>query len=112
MKRHFKVVASTNSGWIPQEDLEEMDVEELWLEYFSRPEDEVAHELKLFFEPSTQNGVGDMVIFDESGQDRFEPVEIDFSDWCDKEYDFAEASSSEEDYKRQFRDYVKKLCKI
>lgn len=85
------------------------DMEDIWSTYLSGPEDEVQKELQIFCEPSTQGGVGGMFIFDESGEERFETVEVDFSEWESNELDIASSSNSPEEYKQKFKAYVESL---
>lgn len=88
------------------------EFEDAWDSYLAGPEGRVVDELKIFCEPSVQGGMGGMFIFDESGEDRFETVEVDFEDWCDNETEMAASSSNAAEYEAKFRKYVKDLCKI
>ena len=85
------------------------DMENIWSTYLSGPEDEVQKELQIFCEPSTQGGVGGMFIFDESGEDRFDTIEVDFFFFFSNELDMAAASNSPEEYKQKFKEYVESL---
>ena len=85
------------------------DMEDIWSTYLCGPEDEVQKELQVFFEPSVQGGVGGMFIFDESEEDRFDPIEVDFSEWESNELDMAAASNSPGEYKQKFKEYIESL---
>lgn len=112
----YYVKASSDKAWNFDEDyfmeMDDYDFEDFWSAYLSLPEDEVNTELQIFPEPSVQGGMGSMYIFDESGEERFSDVSVDFGEWCDKQMVMAMNSKSAEDYKRQYREWVKDLCNI
>lgn len=119
MKKIYKAVpkvikASTETNnWSDPERFDmiydDEDMDDIWITYLSGPEDEVQKELQIFFEPSAQGGVGGMFIFDESGEDRFDTIEVDFSEWESNELDTAASSNSPEEYKQKFKAYVESL---
>ena len=85
---------------------------EMWDLYLGDPERRIEEELQIFPEPSVQAGTGTVFIFDESGDDRFETVKVDFWDWCDKEIELAAESANEEEYKQKFGAWMKELLGI
>ena len=107
MKR-FYVKASVNwpdpSYW---ED-ETLDVEDAWDTYFCDPEEAVNDELNIVMEPAVQGGMGSMFLYDDTGEHE-DTIEIDFDDWCQKEIEMAIDSSSSNEYKTKYRNYLKSL---
>ena len=89
----------------------EDDIEDAWHEYLCDPESEVEAELEIFTEPSVQGSIGDMYIYDESGEDRFDEIQVDYTQWCNKELEMAANSSSAEEYKQKYRRYIKNLIR-
>ena len=65
----------------------------MWQDYLCDPEDKVNQEFQIFPEPSVQ-GSGLMFLIDDSGEDRFEPVTMDFQDWSNEELQMAASSNS------------------
>ena len=116
MKRYVHA----NTGWIDNKDMyydEDFDAtgeefEDFWQEYLGEPEDKVNKELKIFLEPSVRGSLGAMFIFDESGEGRFEPAEIDWYEWCENELEMALKANSEKEYENLYRNYVKEVCGI
>lgn len=112
MKRYIR---SNTNNWPTESYWEEVDLsedEEVWDKYLCDPETEVDDNLQIFQEPSVQGGMGSMFIYDESDEDRFEPIEIDFSDWCNEEITMAIDSKNAQEYKAKYKAYIKKLCGI
>lgn len=111
MKRWIHAATDVNwpskEYWYSIEDDDEYD--EAWGNYLSEPETQVSDELKIFAEPSTQGGRGSMFIMDTSGERRFNPISVDYMDWCDKEAYMAAASNSADEYKQKFKAYIEKL---
>ena len=106
-------------NWVDPEILmdEEFDstgdeMEEFWQNYLSDPEESVYDELGVLTEPSGQGMFATMYIVDNSGQERFEPIEVDWSEWCENEIQMAIDSNNAKEYKQKFRTYIKNLCKI
>lgn len=113
MKRYIR------ASWIDPDiftdedfDMDNFDMEQFWEDYLCYPEDSVNSELQIFLEPSGQASYGSMIIYDESGEDRFEPVEVDLDIWNNEEIEMAMNSSSSEDYADKYRAYIKQLCNI
>lgn len=107
-----RITASTDtSNWPDPEYFETVDedTEEVWDNYLSEPEWDVADELQVSFEPSVQGSVGSMFIYDDSGEDRFEEIEVDYGEWCNTELDLAYQSGSSEEYKQKFKEYIESL---
>ena len=107
--------ASEERNWPAPEDWEyvetDEDMEEMWDKYLCRPEEAVSKELQIFLEPSVQGGMGEMFIYDESGEDRFESFDVDFQDWNEREIQMAVDSKDEVEYKAKFKSYVENLIK-
>lgn len=108
MKRYIR------ASWVDPSvfDNDDFDMEQFWQDYLCDPEDSVNSDLQVFAEPSGQGLLGSMFLFDESGKDRFSPVEVDFDVWNNQEIDMAMNSSSAEDYADKYRAYIKQLCNI
>ena len=99
------------NGWPTSEfwnEKDDFDDEDVW-EYLGGPEGEVADEFQVYIEPSIQGGMGGMFIFDESGENRFSSFSMDYRDWLDIEYELACQSTSREEYKQLFREYIQGL---
>ena len=116
MKRYIHASSDT---WIDPAILKDEDfditgpeMEDVWQKYFAKPEDIVNDELQIFCEPSVRGGDGAMFIFDESGEDRFDEVEVNWYDWCDAEGHMAVESNNAKEYEQKYREYIKKLCGI
>ena len=95
-----------------EEAEDDYEWEDVWDMYLSGPEVRVNDELKIFAEPSVQGHVGSMFLYDDSGEDRFDDVEIDFGEWDQAEFEMAIDSNSAEEYEDKYRAYVKELCGI
>ena len=57
-------------------------------------------------EPSVQGNIGSMFISDESGENRFDVVEVDWADWCQAELNMAASSKSAKQYAKKFEKYI------
>lgn len=116
MKRKFTVHPSTitaaSSMWPSEDDWYDRDDFEfdLWPKYLDEPEEEINNKYNIYPEPDTQGGMGDMVIYDQSGQDR-DQFTVDFDDWESKQMDMAASSSSKEEYKQQYENFIKQLLR-
>lgn len=82
---------------------------EYYDEYLCDAEDEINKKYKIFSEPSIQAGRGSVFIYDESGEDRFEGISVDFQEWCNKELEMAASSNSEREYKQRYENYIRGL---
>lgn len=85
------------------------DDEEIYQSYLAGPEDKIETKLKVFTEPSTQGGVGSMFIYDQSGKNRFGPIEVDYQEWCDAEFEMASSSKSAAEYAKKYEKFIKSL---
>lgn len=122
MKRWIHAATSKemrDPNWIDPEILmdEEFDstsdeMEEFWQNYLSDPEESVYDELDIFTEPSGQGTLATMYLVDNSGKERFEPIRVDWSEWCENEIQMAIDSNNADEYKHRFRNYINHLCKI
>ena len=109
-----------STAWIDKEALyenEEFDImgeefENFWQEYLGGPETAINDKLNIFVEPSVRGESGAVFIFDESGEDRFETVSVDWYDWCDTEFNLALKANSAEEYATLYEKWVRKLCGI
>lgn len=93
-------------------DLRSEAFEDMWNQWLASAESEVDKQLQIFTEPSIQGGYGSMFVFDESNQDRFESISVDFGDWCETEMYLAAQSRNEAEYKKKYEAWMKKLCNI
>lgn len=80
--------------------------EDNYFKYLQKPQEEVNEELDIFLEPSTQGGMGSMYVLDNTDDERFEPVSVDFMEWCELEYEMATLSETEEEYKEKYKRYI------
>ena len=114
---HIEISDDEEYPWSDIEDFgeryaaasEELEQDDLWDQFLSEPEGNVNDRLKVFPEPSTQGGMGSIVIFDEAEPQRWDPVEVDFDEWTSKEYDMATSSHSEDEYAKKYETYLKSL---
>lgn len=99
--------------WPSAKDISELDsdesIETFWDTWLSSPEEQVNNKLKVYCEPSTQGGVGDMVVFNEADEDT-EPEYIDFDTWTDNELDMAASSKNATEYKRKYEAFLREWC--
>lgn len=93
--------------WYAIEDDERF--EDMWQDYLCDPEDKVNEEFQIFPEPSVQGGSGLMFLIDDSGEDRFEPVTMDFQDWSNEELRMAASSNSAKEYEEKYREFISEL---
>lgn len=114
-----RLVYSSTNTWVDPEllnyasfDPTGEEMEDLWQKYLADPETEVCDEFQIMAEPSVQLGRGAMFIMDDSGQERFEPIAINWSKWCENEIQMVIDSSNAEEYKQKFRSYIQDICKF
>lgn len=111
MKKLINSAQQTNwpsrHEWYAIEDDERF--EDMWQDYLCDPEDKVNQEFQIFPEPSVQGGSGLMFILDDSGEDRFEPVTMDFQDWSNEELKMAASSNSAKKYEEKYREFISEL---
>ncbi len=96
--------------WYAIEDDERFEY--MWENYLCDPEDKVNQEFQIVTESSTRGGSGLMFLVDDSGEDEFEPVTIDFQDWTSEELTMAADSNSAEEYEEKYRDYISGLLPV
>ena len=118
-----KLIRATSNTWIDWDKIireyEDFDItgeefEDLWQEYLSDPEMAVNTELHINPEPSVRGGYGSVYIFDESGENRWDPFEdskyvVDFYDWCEREFNMARKANNAQEYKNLYRKWIKNL---
>ena len=111
--------ANRDPNWIDPEVLmdEEFDssgdeMEEFWQDYLSDVEGEVFNEFGIMTEPSGQGILATMYLVDDSGQGRFDPIGVDWPEWCENEIQLAIDSNNANEYKERFKAYIKELCNI
>ena len=119
-----RMIRANEATWPTPDEIEEMlsesdltdePFEDFWMAYLGRPENKINDELQLFVEPSVQGGSGIVEIYDESGQDRKEngyPWSSDFYEWCEREFNMAISSTSEEEYANKYREFIKEICGV
>ena len=118
MKRLIRAKSDNWIDWSEIEENEDFDItgedfeDEIWHPYLREPEARINEKLKIFPEPSTQAGMGSVFIFDESGEDRWSSYdkEIDFYDWCDKEFDLAREASNADEYAKLYEEWMREVC--
>lgn len=106
--KYLELESTNTSKWPSSQKWRNVDLYEddtMWSSYLAGPEDKVNSELQIYPEPSVQGGIGDMFIFDESGQDH-DPIEIDFGEWCMIEAEMAASSKSATQYEERYREFV------
>ena len=92
-------------------DVNGSEMDEVWRNYLSVPEESVYNE----FDIITEGSSGTMYIEDYRDKVyplRFEPIEVDWTEWCENEIQMAIDSNNAEEYKQKFRAYIKDLCNI
>ena len=68
---------------------------------------EVLDKLKIFAEPSIQGNMGSMVLYDDSDEDRFDSVFINWETWNFDIIDMISNSKSKQDFQNTFTKYLK-----
>lgn len=93
-------------------DLTELELAGALADLLSDMEEEIHESLDIFVEGSTQGMAGFMRIYDDSEQSRFEPIDVDYRDWVDAEYEMASQSASRAQFRTLYEEYIRDLTGI
>ena len=85
------------------------EFEDACMQYLNKYMDSVETKLQVSCIPSTQGNQGSIDIYDESGSERFEAVDVSYSDWADDICNIAAESTSGRSFQSNYMKYIKSL---